>query len=60
MNNPITIGPTVISGCFNVIVLNDDFFENDDSVSFTLSTDSPGLQIDNGFLNLTIVNDDCE
>ena len=58
IGSPVIIGPTITSGCIDVEVLNDNFLENDDSVSFSLNTTSPGLRFDNGFLNLTIENDD--
>ncbi len=60
IGSPVILNSTVISGCIDVEVLDDNFLENDDFVSFFLNTTSPGLQIDNGFLNLTIENDDSK
>ena len=58
--NPFVINSTVLNGCIDVEVLDDDFFENDDFVSFTLTSPTNGVQIVNGFLNITIENDDCK
>ena len=54
------INSTVTSGCIDVAVVNDEFLENDDFVSFSLNSSSPVIHFENGFLNLTIENDDCK
>lgn len=59
LGNPLIINSTTISGCINIQIVDDNFFENNDFVSFTVTTTSPGLQVD-GSLNLTIVNVECK
>lgn len=61
--NPLTISLTAgTSGCIEVIVLNDNISENDDTVTFTAeSSDRMEVQItEGGSLNLTIINDDSK